>query len=48
MDPQFDADKTLPVVRYRILVDREEDAAGEFHCDHVDALGTATSMHHCG
>ena len=46
--PEFDADKTLPLVRYQILVDGEKDAAGEFHCDHIVALGTATSMLHAG
>ena len=44
LDPQFDADKSLPLVRYRILVDGEEDAAGEFHCDHRFALEEATGM----
>ena len=44
LDPEFDVDKSLPLVRYRILVDGEEDAAGEFHCDHIVALGTATTM----
>ena len=44
LDPEFDVDKSLPLVRYRILVDREEDAAGEFHCDHRFALGEATGM----
>ena len=48
LDPEFDVDKTLPLVRYRILVDGEEDAAGEFHCDHIVALGTATTMIHRG
>ncbi len=46
LDPQFDVDKRLPLVRYRILVDGEEDAAGEFHCDHRFALSTATGMIH--
>ena len=48
LDPDFDADKSLPLVRYRILVDGQEDAAGEFHCDHIVALSTATSMIHRG
>ena len=48
LDPRFDVDKSLPLVRYRILVDREEDAAGEFHCDHRFALGDATGMLHAG
>ena len=48
LDPEFDADKSLPLVRYRILVDGQEDAAGEFHCDHIVALSTATSMIHGG
>ena len=48
LDPEFDADRSLPLVRYRILVDGLEDAAGEFHCDPIVALGTATSMIHAG
>ena len=44
LDPEFDGDKSLPLVRYRILVDGEEDAAGEFHCDHRFALGEAMGM----
>ena len=48
LDPEFDADKSLPLVRYRILVDGEEDAAGEFHCDHINALDSATGMLHRG
>ena len=48
LDAEFDVDKGLPLVRYRILVDGHEDAAGEFHCDHFDALDTATSMIHAG
>jgi len=48
LDPEFDADRTLPLVRYRILVDGQEDAGGEFHCDHKDALGNATGMLHAG
>ena len=48
LDPEFDADKSLPLIRYRILVDGQEDAAGECHCDHIVALGTATSMIHAG
>ena len=44
LDPEFDVDKSLPLVRYRILVDGEEDAAGEFHCHHLVALSTATAM----
>ena len=48
LDPEFDVDKSLPLVRYRILVGGEEDAAGEFHCDHIVALGTVTSMLHAG
>ena len=46
--PEFDVDKRLPLVRYRILVDGEQDAAGEFHCDHLSALSTATGMLHAG
>ena len=30
--PEFDVDKSLPLICYRILVDGEQDAAGEFHC----------------
>ena len=48
LGPDFDADKSLPLVRYRILVDGQDDAAGESHCDHLDALGTATTMTHAG
>ena len=48
LDPEFDADKSLPLVRYRILVDGQEDATGEFHCDHDVALGEARSMLHGG
>ena len=48
LDPKFDVDKSLPLVRYRILVDREENAAGAFHCDHRFALGEATGMLHAG
>ena len=44
LDPEFDVDKSLPLVRYRILVDGEEDAAGEFHCDHRFALEEAMGM----
>ena len=44
LDPEFDADRTLPLIRYRILVDGQEDAAGEFHCDQSDALSTARTM----
>ena len=44
LDPEFDVDKSLPLVRYRILVDGEEDAAGEFHRDHQFALVEATGM----
>lgn len=44
LDPEFDADHSLPLIRYRILVDGEEDAAGEFHSDHFDALCWATVM----
>ena len=44
LHPQFDVDKSLPLVRYRILVDGEEDAAGEFHCHHRFALDDATGM----
>lgn len=40
----FDADHSLPLVRYRILVDGAEDAAGEFHSDHFDALSWTTGM----
>ncbi len=31
LDPDFDADKSVPLVRYGILADGQEDAAGEFH-----------------
>ncbi|MCY4593412.1 MAG: hypothetical protein OXC19_01270 [Bryobacterales bacterium] len=48
LDPEFDVDRRLPPVRYRILVDGEEDAAGEFHCDHRFALGDATGMLQAG
>ena len=48
LDPEFDVDKRLPLICYRILVDGEEDAAGEFHCDHLSALSTATGMLHAG
>ncbi len=48
LDPEFDVDKRLPLVRYRILVDGEEDAAGQFHCHHLVALSTATGMLHAG
>ena len=34
----FDADRSLPLVRYRILVKGKEVAAGEFHCEHENAL----------
>ena len=44
LDPEFDADHSLPLVRYRILVDGEEDAAGKFHSDHFDALSRARRM----
>ena len=44
LDPEFDTDKTLPLVRYRILIAGEEDTVGEFHCDHTVALGTARTM----
>lgn len=40
----FDADPTLPLVRYRILVDGREDASGEFHSDPSKALGEVTRM----
>ena len=46
MDPEFDADKSLLQIRYRILVDGEEDAADEFHCHYLVALSTATSLLH--
>lgn len=46
--PDFDRDHSLPLVRYRILVDGEEDAAGEFHCSHLTALSEACSMLNCG
>ena len=46
--PEFDVDKSLPLVRYRILVDGEEDATGEFHCHHLVALSTATGLLHAG
>ena len=48
LDPEFDVDKSLPLVRYRILVDGEEDAAGQFHCHYLVALNTATGMLHAG
>ncbi len=44
LSPDFDRDHSLPLVRYRILVDGEEDAAGEFHCSHLGALTEATGM----
>ena len=44
LDPDFDADKTLPLVHYRILVDGVEDAAWELHSHHLVALSTATTM----
>lgn len=44
LNAEFDADHSLPLVRYRILVDGEEDAAGEFHSEHFDALHWATVM----
>ena len=48
LDPEFDFDKRLPLVHYRIMVDGEEDAAAEFHCDHRFALGDATGMLRAG
>ena len=30
LGPDFDADRSLPLVRYGILADGHEDAAGEF------------------
>ena len=48
LDPEFDADKSQPLVRYRILVDGQEDAAGEFHCEHGFAVVSATGMIHAG
>ena len=48
LDPDFDRDRSLPLVRYRILVDGEEDAAGEFHNSHLTALAEARSMLNCG
>ena len=44
LSPDFDRDHSLPLVRYRILVDGEEDAAGEFHCSHLHALDETTGM----
>ena len=45
MDPDFDRDHSLPLIRYRILVDGKEDATGEFHChSHLTALSETTSM----
>lgn len=44
LNPEFDADHSLPLVRYRILVNGEEDAAGEFHSDPDAALYWATGM----
>ncbi len=44
----FDRDHSLPLVRYRILVDGKEDASGEFHCSHLTALSEACSMLNCG
>lgn len=44
LDPEFDADHSLPLIRYRILVDGEEDAAGEFHSDPFAALSWARVM----
>ncbi len=40
----FDTDRSLPLVRYRILVDGEEDAAGEFRCRRSRALATAKAL----
>lgn len=40
----FDADHSLPLVRYRILVKGKELAAGEFHCEHEDALSSLRSQ----
>ena len=48
LSPSFDTDHSQPLVRYRILVDGKEDAKGEFHCDHLFALGQATSMLNAG
>ena len=44
MDPDFDRDHSLPLIRYRILVNGEEDATGEFHSSRLTALSTATGM----
>lgn len=41
-DPDFDADPALPLIRYRILIDGREDAAGEFHGHPLTALGEVT------
>ena len=40
----FDTDPTLPLIRYRILIDGREDAAGEFHNHPATALGEVTGM----
>ena len=48
MDPDFDRDHSLPLIRYRILVDGKEDATGEFHCSHLGAIDKTTSMLNCG
>ncbi len=40
----FDADRSLPLVRYRILVDGQEEASGEFHCKHEFALCEVSSV----
>ncbi len=44
LDPDFDTDHSLPLIRYRILVNGKEDAAGEYHCKHASALTKTTMM----
>ena len=48
LDPDFDTDHTQPLVRYRILVDGQLDATGEFHYDHDLATTKAKTMINCG
>ena len=40
----FDTDPALPLIRYRILIDGREDAAGEFHAHPATALGEVKAM----
>ena len=44
LDPDFDTDHSLPLIRYRILVNGKEDARGEYHCKHASALTKTTMM----